>query len=277
MGNGLAGCSDIEMDTSNLQKMSQVNMGKCSVCPANLHQSCGNTLGPEWDFDYSQTEGVGCKAVCKRIGYTNTDPSCCLGIQSADSKRTCKPELNRSSPACVGPITTHCAQDNNIGSEFCTSVPPSLKYNILSTYCNNIDNIKNKPICRGFVSGLEHAGKADDLMSKYCTANPNDDLCCFMTSSIPCPNKFDSRCFNKASYQTSAMLATKCPDVMNCNQYATLDPSAKAFATNVQMNCGKTTASGNTVTPIKKKSGFPPELYILFVVFGLASYDLYKN
>lgn len=64
-------------------------------------------------------------------------------------------------------------------------------------------------------------------MSQYCKAYHDDDLCCFMNSSIPCPNKFDSRCFNEASYQTSAMLATKCPDVLNCYQYANLDPGSR--------------------------------------------------
>lgn len=243
MGNGLAGCNDTQYDQNSLQNVSQINLGKCSVCPANLYQSCTNALGPEWDFDYSQSEGVGCKAICKRIAYTNKNTDCCLGIQSKNQHITCDPSMNSSNPACVSPIIDYCSLEPNINSSFCNSLNPNLKKAVLDVYCNNVNNISSKPICRNYAASVDNAGKIDNIMSQFCKTNYSDDLCCYMNSSIPCPNKFDSRCFNKAAYQTSAMVSTKCPDVLNCYQYANLDPSTKLFATNIQLNCGNKTAS----------------------------------
>lgn len=241
--NGIAGCTGVSPPINNLQNMTSINLGTCTICPANFYQNCTGNLGPEWAFDYSQSEGAGCKAVCKRVDYTNNSDDCCMHIQSPNLTSTCNPNLNASNPKCYGPIANYCSKDENINSDFCTSLPIPLDTLVLSKYCNNTDNIKNKQMCRNFVSNINNAGKVDDLMSRYCVFNPNDDLCCFMNSTIPCPNKFDVRCFNKASYQTSAMLATPCPNVLNCYQYANLSPSSKLFATNIQQNCGTTTTN----------------------------------
>lgn len=274
MGNGLAGCSDQPLNTANLQSMNMVNLGKCSVCPANLYQSCSNALGSEWDFNNSQSEGVGCKAVCKRIAYTNTDGSCCWGQQNPDQRITCDPSLTPGNPKCAAPIINYCSQEGNINSAFCLGIPEELRLQALNSYCNS-DNIQSKSICKNFVASGVMGGKIDDKMSTYCNKYPNDDLCCFMTSKIPCPNKFDSRCFNKAAYQTYAMLGTKCPDVLNCNMYANLDSNSKLFASNVQLNCG--TKEHHIITPTLLPSYLTlSPLLILIIVSILYSFNLYK-
>lgn len=159
MGNGLPGCTDKPYNETNLQNVSQINLGKCSVCPANLYQSCSNVLGSEWDFDYSQSEGAGCKAICKRIAYTNKNSDCCLGIQSQNQHSTCDPLLNQSNPICLGPIVNYCKLEPNINNKFCTSLNPTIRKAVLDVYCNSIDNIKNKPICKNYISSIDNAGK----------------------------------------------------------------------------------------------------------------------
>lgn len=271
MGNGLAGCTNRPLDASTLQSVNQVNLGYCSVCPAQLYQNC-SALGNEWEWSYSQPEGVGCKAVCKRIAYLNKDPNCCLGKQSSDPRRTCDPSLTPSNVTCRDPIISYCSKDENIEGNFCNSMSQDIKNNALRNYCNNPDNIKNKTLCRNFISSIDSGGKIDQTMSLYCKDNPDDDLCCYMNSTIPCPNKFDIRCFNKAAYQTGSMLATRCPDVLNCYQYANLAPNARLFATNVQMNCG----SDTKIVEHKNIKSYSPLLTYVAIII-LYSVVLYQN
>lgn len=243
MGNasaGLIGCSN--QNTPNegeLQGMTIAKIGDCVPCPSNFYRNC-NQFGPEWAMDSNTTEGVGCKLQCKRISYNNRDPSCCWGQQTFGKQTTCDPILNKSNSDCKLPIINYCSTDQNINNSFCKSLNQDFKNNILYKYCSDDPNRINSQTCKDFVLGLPQQGNLDSLMQTYCAQNPNSDLCCYMLSKIPCPNKFDTRCFDKAAYQTSAMVSTVCPNVLNCNQYINLDSNSKLFASNVEANCGNT-------------------------------------
>lgn len=241
--NGLIGCNNAPTpNAQQLRSLDMASIGTCSVCPANLYQNCSTALNSEWTTDHSYTEGVGCKLMCRRIGYNNTSPSCCYGHQT--DPYTCDPALKPGNPQCTAPLVDWCANDTNISNPYCTQ--DANTYNkILKKYCT-ADKMQSNDTCRNWVLDVSTQGNVDEMMQKYCATNPTDDICCYMNSKIPCPNKFDTRCFNKAAYQTGAMIGTKCPDMLTCNQYINLDPNSKSFASNVTANC----SANNTISSI---------------------------
>jgi hypothetical protein len=234
--NGLVGCFNQDVPSpEQLREMTTFNSGNCSACPANLHQNC-NAFGPEWTSGGSNSEGVGCKLTCNRVGYMNTDSSCCYGQQSEDLRLTCDPKMTPDNPSCTAPLVRWCNDDTNISSTYCTQ-NADVYNKALKAYCTP-ENIQSKQVCKDWALDPRQQGSIDLVMQQYCQQNPGDGLCCYMQSKIPCPNKFDSRCFNTAAYQTLPMTSTRCPDVLNCNQYFNLDSSSKLFASNIEANCG---------------------------------------
>lgn len=272
--NGLAGCFNQGSPTpEELRGLSSFNSGNCSACPANLHQNC-NSFGPEWTSGGSNSEGVGCKLTCTRTGYLNKDTSCCYGQQSSNPQLTCDPSLTPASPTCTAPLVGWCNDDTNITSTYCTQ-NPDVYNKALRAYCTP-SNIVSKPVCKEWVMDPRQQGAIDIVMQQYCQQNPSDGLCCYMQSRIPCPNKFDNRCFNTAAYQTSPMITTKCPDVLNCNQYINLDASSKQFASNIEANCG------NKQQTAQQTAALPPQGITLTpvvgaVALGTAAYFLFTG
>jgi len=269
---GLVNCYDGPFDTLLKQKTTGTLIYPvCKPCPATLYESCNNIMGPEWGQDSSVAMGAGCQLQCSRIGYTNLDPStCCLGIQSSNTNITCDPTLVPSSVRCQPTMTNWC-MNGKMTDAICTSLP---YYNtILNQYCNSVSNIKNNSICSNYI--ISNPGKFDSIMTQYCSAYPNDDICCLMRSTIPCPNKFDIRCESKAGYQTSSMIATQCPSMLTCNQYINLG-SAQQFASNVEENCvGTTNSTSNNWTTtltqlISTIFSYLTNIYVIILIIVLA-------
>lgn len=264
--NGLVGCSNQAAPSqADARGLTSLNTGSCSVCPATSWQNC-NAYGPEWATASSVSEGAGCKLQCKRISYSNKDLSCCYGQQSSDITKTCDPNLNYNNSVCHDTMVNWCATDANIANQKCT-LNPSVYKDTLRKYCTP-DKILTSQTCKNYVLDTRQQGQLDSVMASFCSQHPTDDLCCYMNSKITCPNKFDTRCTSKAAYQTNPMISTKCPDMLTCNQYLTLDAQSKTFATNVQANCG--TSSGSTDGSGSTAGGDAVNNNLLYIILLIA-------
>jgi hypothetical protein len=146
------------------------------------------------------------------------------------------PEVFAADANCAPVLMKWCKNEANISDRYCTQYA-DIYNKAMREYCTP-ENILSKKMCKEWVLDPHQQGSIDLVMQQYCQQNPGDGLCCYMQSKIPCPNKFDSRCFGTAAYQTLPMTSVTCPDVLNCNQYISLDPSSKAFASNIEANCG---------------------------------------
>jgi hypothetical protein len=257
-GQGLVNCPDQTFDYNTLISSNTVKAPSCSVCPANLYNNCTSLFGPEWGNDTSLAEGSGCRLQCSRVGHSVTDPNiCCLGTQPPGyPKSTCDPTLVPGSTGCVETMYSWCTQnETNMVDPKCTSLHEYPQ--IMTRYCNSIDKITNSQLCRAYLSTPEAGGNIDTTMVQYCNKAPTDSLCCFIKSTIPCPNKFDTRCTGVPAYQTSSMVSTVCPDVLTCNQYISLSPGAKAYATKFDQSClgNKNTTPTQPSTPAAVAGG----------------------
>ncbi len=146
----------------------------------------------------------------------------------------------------------YCSTESTVFGDFCKGQPSADRYQSLQNYCN-VDKIKNRSLCSGFVL-KDAAGKVDHVMHQYCKEYPNDDICACIVSKIPCPHRFDSRCANNDStYKTSSMLQGQCPELFPCNEYELLNSDLKKYVTNRDMVChtedGRYT-SGDSIIPL---------------------------
>ena len=98
---------------------------------------------------------------------------------------------------------------------------------------------------------------------------------------MTCPNKFDTNCIKNLGYQTSNMVKTPCPAVMNCTQFLALSPGAQNLATNVDQSCtsnADTGASTSTTSPTSTglSSGMLILLFIIFLIVVALIYVAYR-
>lgn len=171
-------------------------------------------------------------------------------------------------------------KDKNIFTNMCAKVNekfPESAFKIKEKVCT-VDQIRNNLKCREWVTN-EAQGKIDMTMIAFAKKYPTDPLSTCINSKIPCPNKFDSRCIQNAGYKTYDMLTTKCPDVLNCEQYVTLGPDSQSYAINVQQDCG-----GKNKTANVPKTEFPFKLillillpFILLIIAVIVSVLVYKK
>jgi hypothetical protein len=106
------------------------------------------------------------------------------------------------------------------------------------------------------------SSQCDQLITSWCQTHPNDPRCSCVMSEMTCPNKFDTNCIRKNGYQTSGMVKTPCPSVMNCTQFLSLSPGSQAVATNVDQTC----SSGTTTKTNASEAGSSTYYIIMFLI-----------
>lgn len=105
--------------------------------------------------------------------------------------------------------------------------------------CANMNNCT----CRNWAVSAEAMGNIDSIMTPFCAANPNDPLCTCINSPFVaingCPNKFDKKCV-ATGYETSSMIKSQCPNIINCNQQVNLTPAQLSLMVDstVNLSCG---------------------------------------
>lgn len=249
------GCRDEpNISVAERRASTQFNTRGCTACPSNFYVNCSQLYGPEWTNGNNISEGTGCKMQCIRSNYLNKNTSCCYGREDSNPNYTCDPSLVPGNPKCTSALVEWCNDPNNIDTTYCTQ-DKSTYDPIMAKYCTP-DNISSDVRCRNWVMQGNQRGNIDVLMESFCSKYPLDTLCCYMTSKIPCPNKFDQRCVGVAAYETSSMISTACPPILNCNQQINIDPKSRQYliGTNIELSCGQRTTTNDSSSSSDSKN-----------------------
>ena len=149
--------------------------------------------------------------MCNRqVVSTDADKrACCDGTKHSNS---CYPYVP-GSKTCGDWKVSYCTDPKNVNSPYC------------QTYCHVAADPKSGNPAIKY--------KCDEAMKTYCQSNHDDPKCsCIIPppsmSGLKLPECHYIDCHING-YKTSDMLSTmkNCPDVLECNQYLTLDPDAR--------------------------------------------------
>jgi|ERR1700678_81739 len=262
----------------------------CGACGSSVvtDRSHCSDFGSEWTYDsYGSCNScgfnclgtlctAGTHANCRKFQYTGSPNQCCLNQQPTGyPNTTCDPSYTPLSANCSTIVQNYCGIGSNIFTDpICISwaAQNPTQANVLSAnYCTP-SMIKSDQNCRSWVASSNIQGTIDNLMvTEYCQNNPTDTLCSCIMSEIPCPNKFDNTCIQDGGYKTKDMMTVTCPNVLNCNQYITLSPGAKAVAVNFEQNCGTTQTTAAIATIFDSLWSDHKNLLIIALIFLIFS------
>jgi hypothetical protein len=123
-----------------------------------------------------------------------------------------------------------------------------------------------------------NSSQCDSVMNTYCNAHPADPYCTCIKSPVSDPKYginpkcVDRKCL-ETGYVTTAMQATNCPTIINCNMQSALANSGVSLVTNVEQHCDinaggtVTNTSSDTSSDTDSESQSVSPLFILIILF----------
>lgn len=239
----------------------------------------------EWGCECAGSAVVGSKPTVKRVAYLADPATCCISNAVTTGGKTCDPKYrDRNGAACKTSMMNYCAQGTNIVSDascvnWANVYPKESKELRLRSVAADPTNPSNVSYCKSLANNGDSS--CDQIYINYCSTHPADPLCSCINSKAIVPGIVNPACIDKTcltgGYITSAMIASKCPDVITCNMQVNLQNSGFSLGSSVtnKQTCGKdSAASGNANTSGNEEDDGTTNRYLIYVFIAVLVFAL---